>query len=66
MQRHAGILLPITSLPSKYGIGSFSQSAYDFVDWLHDADPAHLPHQLRRFPLPELLYLRRQPLLHQP
>ncbi|MBR2718357.1 MAG: 4-alpha-glucanotransferase [Clostridia bacterium] len=37
MQRNAGILLPISSLPSKYGIGCFSQCAYDFVDWLHDA-----------------------------
>ena len=35
--RAAGILLPITSLPSKYGIGCFSKSAYDFVDWLKDA-----------------------------
>ena len=34
MNRSAGILLPISSLPSKYGIGSFSKSAYDFVDWL--------------------------------
>ncbi len=37
MNRGAGILLPITSLPSKYGIGCFSQSAYDFVDWLKEA-----------------------------
>ena len=37
MNRAAGILLPITSLPSKYGIGCFSQSAYDFVDWLKEA-----------------------------
>jgi len=37
MNRAAGILLPITSLPSKYGIGCFSQSAYDFVDWLKKA-----------------------------
>ena len=36
-KRAAGILLPITSLPSKYGIGCFSKSAYDFVDWLKDA-----------------------------
>ena len=35
--RAAGILLPITSLPSKYGIGCFSKSAYNFVDWLKDA-----------------------------
>ena len=34
MQRSAGILLPISSLPSPYGIGCFSQEAYDFVDWL--------------------------------
>ena len=37
MNRTAGILLPITSLPSKYGIGGFSKSAYDFVDWLKEA-----------------------------
>ena len=29
--------MPITSLPSKYGIGCFSKSAYDFVDWLKGA-----------------------------
>lgn len=37
MKRTAGILLPITSLPSRYGIGCFSKSAYDFTDWLADA-----------------------------
>ena len=37
MNRTAGILLPITSLPSKYGIGCFSESAYRFVDWLKGA-----------------------------
>ena len=37
MNRAAGILLPLTSLPSRYGIGCFSKSAYDFVDWLKDA-----------------------------
>ena len=36
MQRSAGILLPISSLPSPYGIGCFSQEAYDFVDWLKE------------------------------
>lgn len=34
MKRYAGVLLSITSLPSKYGIGCFSKEAYDFVDWL--------------------------------
>lgn len=37
MNRTAGILLSISSLPSKYGIGCFSKSAYDFVDWLKEA-----------------------------
>ena len=32
--RCSGVLLPISSLPSKYGIGSFSKEAYDFVDFL--------------------------------
>ena len=32
--RRAGILLPISSLNSKYGIGSFSKEAYKFIDWL--------------------------------
>ncbi len=33
-KRGSGILLPIASLSSKYGIGSFSKSAYDFIDFL--------------------------------
>ena len=28
-KRAAGILMPITSLPSEYGIGCFSKSAYE-------------------------------------
>ena len=35
--RAGGILLPIFSLPSPYGIGSFSQSAYEFIDQLKKA-----------------------------
>lgn len=35
--RASGMLLPIASLPSKYGIGSFSKSAYDFIDCLKKA-----------------------------
>lgn len=34
MSRRCGILLPISSLPSKYGIGAFSKEAYEFVDFL--------------------------------
>ena len=36
-ERAAGILMPISSLPSEYGIGCFSKSAYEFVDWLKKA-----------------------------
>ena len=32
--REAGVLLPITSLPSNYGIGGFTREAYDFIDFL--------------------------------
>lgn len=37
MDRAAGVLLAVTSLPSAYGIGCFSKSAYEFVDWLKGA-----------------------------
>ena len=32
--RKSGILLPISSLPSRYGIGSFGEEAYKFADFL--------------------------------
>lgn len=35
--RKSGILLPIASIPSKYGIGTFSKQAYEFVDFLEKA-----------------------------
>lgn len=37
MPRHrrlAGILCPVSSLPSRWGIGDFGPAAYDFVKWL--------------------------------
>ena len=30
--RECGMLLPVASLPSKYGIGAFSKEAYEFID----------------------------------
>ena len=30
----SGVIMPVFSLPSKYGIGSFGKGAYDFVDFL--------------------------------
>ena len=35
--RECGILLPVASLPSKYGIGTFSKEAYQFIDQLEEA-----------------------------
>ncbi len=32
--RASGILLPVSSLPSRFGIGCFSAEAYEFVDQL--------------------------------
>lgn len=34
MKRSSGILMPISSLPSPYGIGTLGKSAYEFVDFL--------------------------------
>ena len=41
MNRTAGILLSVSSLPSKYGIGCFSKSAYEFADWLKEAGQSY-------------------------
>ncbi len=41
MERASGILMPISSLPSKYGIGCFSKSAYEFVDQLKKAGQSY-------------------------
>ena len=35
--RESGILFPIFSIPSKFGIGSFSEEAFKFVDFLEGA-----------------------------
>lgn len=35
--RTCGVLLPISSLPSRYGIGTFSKEAYRFVDQMREA-----------------------------
>ncbi len=35
--RASGVLLPIFSLPGKYGIGCFSKEAYHFIDFLKKA-----------------------------
>lgn len=39
--RTSGVLLPISALPSAYGIGCFSQEAYAFVDFLEKAEQTY-------------------------
>ena len=36
-KRASGILLPVFSLPSEYGIGDFGSSSYNFIDYLVSA-----------------------------
>ena len=40
-KRKCGVLLPISSLPSKYGIGCFDKKAYEFVDALKEAGQSY-------------------------
>ena len=37
MERSSGILMHISSLPNRFGIGSIGRCAYDFVDFLAQA-----------------------------
>ena len=37
MDRSSGVLMPLSSLPSPYGIGTMGKSAYEFVDFLKAA-----------------------------
>ena len=41
MNRASGVLLPIFSFPSQYGIGCFSKEAYQFVDQLREAGQSY-------------------------
>ena len=41
MKRASGILMPVASLPSGYGIGCFSKEAYAFVDFLAEAGQSY-------------------------
>ena len=69
--RASGILLPISSLPGKYGIGSFSKEAYKFVDFFEKfqskilADTTYRTNKLWRFTISVIFYIRRKSLLYQ-
>ncbi|MBQ7760857.1 MAG: 4-alpha-glucanotransferase [Clostridia bacterium] len=39
--KKAGILLPISALKSKYGIGAFSKDAFEFVDFLKETGQSY-------------------------
>lgn len=39
--RKSGVLLPVSSIPSKYGIGTFSKQAYAFIDSLEKAGQSY-------------------------
>jgi len=41
VMRECGVLLPVASLPSAYGIGCFSREAYVFVDRLKEAGQSY-------------------------
>ena len=46
--RTAGILMPITSLPSPYGVGTLGQCARDFIQFLHRAGQTYWQIQIGR------------------
>ena len=39
--RQSGILLPVTSLPSPYGIGTMGKAAYNWIDFLENAKQSY-------------------------
>lgn len=41
LNRSSGILLPIFSLPSNYGIGTLGKAAYSFIDFLKEAGQSY-------------------------
>lgn len=41
MERKSGVLLPVFSLPSPYGIGTFGAEAYRFVDFLSETHQSY-------------------------
>ena len=41
ISRKSGILMPVASLPGKYGIGTFGKESYDFVDMLAEAGQSY-------------------------
>ena len=72
MKRAAGVLLPVSSLPSKYGIGNFGKAARDWVDFLVQAEQSYWqvlplgPTSFGDSPLSKLFRLRGRASVHRP
>ena len=70
--RASGVLLPVSSLPSAYGIGCFSKEAYDFVDRLKKAGQSYWqilplgPTSYGGFALPVIFHLCGKSLFYRP
>ena len=70
--RASGLLLPVFSLPGKYGIGCFSDEAYRFVDFVKEAGQKYWqilpvgPTGYGDSPLPVFFRLCGEPLFHFP
>lgn len=41
VMRKSGVLLPVSAIPSRYGIGAFSREAYTFIDLLEEAGQSY-------------------------
>ena len=41
-ERKAGVLMPVSSLPSPFGIGTLGQGAYDFIDYVSKVEKDYL------------------------
>jgi 4-alpha-glucanotransferase len=39
--RRSGVLLPVSSIPSPYGIGTFGKEAFNFIDFLSKAGQSY-------------------------
>ena len=69
--RASGVLLPISSIPSDYGIGCFSKEAYEFVDQITKGGQKYWqilplgPTRIWRFPISGLFHICRKSLFYR-
>jgi len=58
-KRASGVLLHITSLPSKYGIGDFGPQAYKFSDFLARARQSYWTEHIEREKFLQYLFFKQ-------